>query len=141
MKAIITEHCHHLTNPEVLELLDTDPEKGLDILEIEERQQKHGPNEITQKKGEGPLIIFLRQFNQPLVYILLAASGGTAFLKEWADMSVILGVVLVNAIIGFIQEAKAIKAIDALSKSMESESTVIRAGGKKTSFSKGTGPW
>ena len=131
MKPIITEHWHHLPNSEVLELLDTDPEKGLDILEIEERQQKHGPNEITQKKGEGPLIIFLRQFNQPLVYILLAASGGTAFLKEWADMSVILGVVLVNAIIGFIQEAKAIKAIDALSKSMESESTVIRAGGKK----------
>ncbi|MHC4269017.1 MAG: cation-transporting P-type ATPase [Planctomycetota bacterium] len=131
MKTIITEHWHHLPNSEVLEFLDTDPEKGLDILEIKERQQKHGPNEITQKKGEGPLIIFLRQFNQPLVYILLAASGGTAFLKEWADMSVILGVVLVNAIIGFIQEAKAIKAIDALSKSMESESTVLRAGGKK----------
>jgi cation-transporting ATPase F len=127
----MTEHWHHLPASEVVELLDTSLEKGLDILQVEERQRKYGPNALTQKKGDSSLIIFLHQFNQPLVYILLAAAAGTAFLSEFADMAVILAVVLVNAIIGFAQESRALKAIEALSQSMESESTVIRAGKKQ----------
>ncbi|MEK6556691.1 MAG: HAD-IC family P-type ATPase, partial [Candidatus Margulisiibacteriota bacterium] len=65
---------------------------------------------------------------QPLIYILLAAGIATALLGEWVDSSVIFGVVMVNAIIGFFQEIKAIKAIDALSKLMIGEATVIRDG-------------
>jgi Ca2+-transporting ATPase len=71
------------------------------------------------------------QFNQPLVYILLIAGAVTGFLHEWVDASVIVGVVLVNAVVGFLQEAKAIKALDALSRSMVTPVVVIRKGVKQ----------
>jgi Ca2+-transporting ATPase len=55
----------------------------------------------------------------------------TAFLQEWVDAAVIFGVVLINAFIGFVQESKAVKALEALTRSMESKATVIRAGQKQ----------
>jgi Ca2+-transporting ATPase len=73
---------------------------------------------------------FFLQFHQPLIYILLAAVGITAALAEWVDSGVILGVVIVNAIIGFIQESKAEKAIEALSRMVTTQS-VVRRGGEK----------
>lgn len=126
MQTILGKHWHHLPTTEVLDLLETDLNKGLDTFEIKHRQQHFGPNSLTQKKGKGPFTMFLLQFNQPLVYILLAATLITAFLNEWADAGVIFGVVLVNAIIGFVQESKAVKAIEALSRSMTNKATVIR---------------
>lgn len=83
---------------------------------------------ITQKKGTSPVVLFLLQFHQPLVYILLAAAVVTRILREGVDAGVIFGVVLVNAIIGFIQEAKAVKAIEALAQSLTTMATVIRGG-------------
>ncbi len=83
---------------------------------------------MTAKKQKGPLIRFLLQFHQPLVYILLAAGTVTLLLQEWVDASVILGVVLVNAFIGFIQEAKAEKAIESLKQMMTTQATVLRDG-------------
>ena len=78
--------------------------------------------------GTHPLILFLGQFNHPLIYILLSASIITAFLKELVDSVVIFGVVLVNATFSFIQEAKARKAIESLGKSISKEANVIRDG-------------
>ena len=72
--------------------------------------------------------MFLEQFNQPLIYILIGASIITAFLKEWVDSLVIFGVVMVNATISFLQEAKARKAIESLGKSISKEANVIRDG-------------
>ena len=83
-----------------------------------------------EKMGTGLLRRLLLQFHQPLIYILLAAGTVTALLQEWVDAGVIFGVVLVNAFIGFIQEAKAVKAIEALSRTMRTEATVVRAGEK-----------
>ena len=80
--------------------------------------------------GVPPWKRFLEQFNQPLVYILLAACVATAFLNEWVDSSVIFGVILINAIIGYIQESKAEKAIDALNRLVVTEATVRREGRK-----------
>lgn len=100
-------------------------------LEIENRLARYGSNALTQKKGKNPLTIFLEQFNQPLVYILIAAGVMTGILKEWVDMGVIFAVVLLNAIVGFIQEAKATQAMEALAKTMQSEATVIRSGQKQ----------
>jgi Ca2+-transporting ATPase len=77
------------------------------------------------------VVRLLLQFNQPLVYILLAAAVITAGLKEWVDSGVILGVVVVNALIGFVQESKAVKAIQALAHAMTSDATVLRDGEKK----------
>ncbi len=103
---------------------------GLSDTEVLERQKLHGANMLTQKKGTPAILMFLLQFHQPLIYILNIAGIITAFLGEWVDSSVIFGVVLINATIGFLQEYKARKAIESLSKSMTSEATVIR-GGKK----------
>lgn len=75
--------------------------RGLDIFEVEARQQHFGPNLLSQKRGRGPLVRFLLQFHQPLVYILMGAGIVTGVVSEWVDASVILAVVLVNGIIGF----------------------------------------
>lgn len=73
------------------------------------------------------MVQFLQQFNQPLVYTAVAA-GITAFLGEGVDSSAIFGVVFINAIVGFLQEAKAEKAIEALAKMVATETTVRRDG-------------
>lgn len=112
----------------LLKEYETNIENGLSSSEVHRRQNLYGLNEIKQKRGTPPLILFLGQFNQPLIYILIGASIITGFLKEWVDSLVIFGVVLVNAIISFIQEAKARKAIDSLGKSISKEANVIRDG-------------
>lgn len=130
METLIGKHWHHLPENEVTDLLASSTEQGLDIFEVEHRQQRFGPNQLTVKPGKSPIIRFLLQFNQPLIYILLSAGLITLFLQEWVDAGVILAVVLVNAIVGFTQESKAMQAIKALSSTMSSKATV-RRGGKK----------
>ncbi len=131
METILSRHWHNLPASEILELVETNLESGLDLFAVENRQERFGPNRISQRKGQGPLVRFLLEFNQPLVYILLVAALITALLHEWVDSGVILGVVLVNAIIGFVQESKALRAIEAIARAMTSETTVLRAGHKK----------
>jgi Ca2+-transporting ATPase len=121
----------HLDVEHVLRQLDVSPTQGLSSEEVRRRQSKYGLNAIPKKKQKTPLELFLQQFTQPLVVILLIATVITALLQEWVDSSVIFGVVLVNAIIGFVQESKALKAIEALAKSVASEATVIRNGEKQ----------
>lgn len=123
MKAL--NHWHHLDSEEVVQMLGS-TKKGLNSKEAKKRLERDGQNKLSQKKGDSPLKILIRQFHQPLVYILLVAAVGVAFLEEWVEVGVILGVVLINAIIGFIQELKALKAIDALSKGLDSTATVYR---------------
>jgi cation-transporting P-type ATPase F len=131
VQTILCQHWHHLPDTEVLGLLESDRDRGLDTFEVTHRQQHFGPNVLTQRRGKSPLVLFLLQFHQPLVYILLSATVITALLQEWVDSGVIFGVVLVNALIGFVQESKSVKAMEALARSMDSEATVIRAGRKK----------
>lgn len=131
MQKISDKNWHNLPAAEVIGLLQADLEQGLGAAEVDQRQQQFGRNVLTQKKGQHPLVLFLLQFNQPLVYILLGATVITAALQEWVDSGVIFGVVLVNSVIGFVQESKAVKAMDALSRSMDSEATVRRSGQKQ----------
>lgn len=131
MQTLVGEHWHRLPIREALELLSSDSEKGLDVLEAKRRLKHFGPNVLTPPREKGPLVRFLLQFHQPLVYILLAAGTITALLGEWIDSSVIYGVVLVNSIVGFVQESKAVKAIAALAQLMSLEATVVRAGQKR----------
>ncbi|MDD5585267.1 MAG: cation-transporting P-type ATPase, partial [Candidatus Omnitrophica bacterium] len=119
---------HSLTADKTIQLLEADISAGLSSQEVKLRRDHFGLNQITPKKGMPLWLRFLLQFNQPLVYILLAAVITTLFLKEWVDASVIFGVVLVNAIVGFLQESKALKALEALSRSMTSSVTVLRDG-------------
>ncbi len=122
---------HAAAGEALLEKMSVSIERGVASQEISERQMRFGRNVITQKKGTHPIVLFLLQFNQPLVYILLVAALVTALLAEWVDSGVILGVVLINAVIGFVQESKALKAIESLAKSVASSATVIRDGKKQ----------
>jgi Ca2+-transporting ATPase len=122
---------HVLADIKVVEHLGAVPSAGLDTAEVVRRQQDWGLNIITPRKTTPLWMRFLMQFNQPLVYILLVAAGVTFFLHEWVDATVIFGVVLVNAIVGFLQEAKALKALDALARSMVTPVVVIRNGQKE----------
>ena len=128
MDTLLGKHWHHLPTDEVLDLLDTDIRQGLDIFEIKHRRERFGLNVLTPKKGKGPFVRFLLQFNNPLVIILLVASLVTAILKDPTDALVIFGVVLINAIIGYVQESRAEQAIAALAKTMTTEAAVIRSG-------------
>lgn len=131
MDTLLLKHWHHLPQEEIETLLGSDGNKGLDTFEVSHRHAHFGPNRLTLKKGKNPLLLFLLQFHQPLVYILLAAALITFVLQEWVDSGVIFGVILINALVGFIQESKALKAIEALARSMDGCATVVR-GGKKS---------
>ncbi|WNJ21099.1 cation-transporting P-type ATPase [Pontibacter sp. G13] len=126
-----TNRWHLLSPAEVLKSVDTHPNVGLSPQELAKRRETFGENVITQKKGDGALVLLLKQFNQPLIYILLVAAVGVAILGEWVEMWVILAVVIVNAIIGFVQEARALKAIEALSKDLNAQTQVLREGQPK----------
>jgi len=128
---LIARHWHHLPADEVFDLLDGNREQGLDRFAVEHRLATFGPNTLTVHQGQGPLLRFLLQFHQPLIYILIASGLITAFLGEWVDCGVIFGVVLVNACVGYMQEAKAVNALAALNKTMITEATVLRQGEKR----------
>ncbi len=140
MDTLLSRHWHHLPPEEVETLLESNATRGLDTFDLEHRHASFGPNQLTTKKGKGPLGLFFLQFHQPLVYILLAAALITFALQEWVDSGVIFGVVLINAIVGFIQESRALKAIEALARSMEGSATVVRAGKKSVIPSSGVVP-
>ena len=119
---------YRLTAEEVVARQTTDLGRGLSTAEAAERRDRHGLNVLSPRRGQGPAVRFLLQFHQPLIYILLVAVVVTAVLDDWIDAGVILGVVLVNAIVGFIQEGKALKAIEALGKTLVTGATVLRDG-------------
>jgi cation-transporting P-type ATPase F len=122
---------HHLPTLEVLLLLEADLEQGLTSAEAANRLQRFGRNALPRFKQHGLLVRFLLQFHHPLIYVLTVASVITALLGEWVDAGVIFGVVLVNAIVGFIQEFRAGKALEALVALMKTEATVRRDGQKR----------
>lgn len=122
---------HSLSIEEAASRAETDVAEGLSSSEILKRQEYYGLNQLTPKKGAPAWFRFLLQFHQPLIYILLIAAAITSFLQEWVDASVIFGVVLINAIVGFLQEHKALKALEALSKSMTANAAVLRDGKEK----------
>ena len=123
----------HSQSPETLTLnLGIDIQQGLSEDEAQRLLEQYGRNCLTPRRGKSPLRLMLSQFHQPLIYILLVAGTVTAYLQEWVDSSVIFGVVLINAVIGFIQEANALKAIDALSRALNISATVLRDGHRRS---------
>jgi len=123
---------HHLAEEDVFEALKSDHHEGLSEQEVEERIRLFGENSITAQKPISPIKRFLLQFHNPLIYILLVATAVTFFFQEYVDSGVIFGVVMINAIIGYLQEAKAEEAINSLKKMMSASATVIRGGKKMT---------
>ena len=106
--------------------------KGLTQDVAAQRLDLYGPNRLRRAKTRGPWRRFVAQFQNILIYILLAAGVVTALLGHWVDTSVILGVVVINAIIGFIQEGKAEKAMDAVRRMLSVEAMVLRDGARRS---------
>ncbi len=101
---------------------------GLSHKEAKARLQDFGPNEIPEKKAKNPVLIFLKQFHSILIYILIAAAAISFFIGHAVDVYVILAVILINAIIGFIQENKAERSIQALKRMIVPYAKVFRGG-------------
>ena len=121
---------HQLLAEEAAGRLESDPAGGLTQAEVEVRQRQFGFNQMTAQKHLSEWMRFLLQFHQPLIYILLASTAIAAAMGEWVDASVIFGVAFINAVVGYFQEAKAEKAIEALAKMVVTEATVRRGGEK-----------
>ncbi len=121
---------HNLPASRVAQHLDANLETGLTSDEVVKRQERFGTNELKGKGGTSPVLRFLLQFNQPLLYILLIAGAIKALIGQWVNAGVIWGVTLINAIIGFIQESKAESAIAALASSVQTNATILRNGQK-----------
>jgi cation-transporting P-type ATPase F len=119
---------HSLDAAEVVARLKSDAANGLTWDEARRRLEHHGPNRVEGRSGPGRLARFLLQFHQPLIYILIAASVVTFVLAEYVDSAVILGVVVLIAIVGYVQESRALSALAALAKTMAEEATVVRGG-------------
>jgi potassium/sodium efflux P-type ATPase len=115
---------------EVIEELQTS-EKGLSLAEASQRLQKYGPNALPEEEGINRLKIVFHQFTSPLIYILLAAAVVTAILGDYIDTGVILSILILNAIIGFIQENKAETNVRALKSMVVSRARVLREGREK----------
>ncbi len=120
---------HSLSADEVFSRL-TSSAQGLKGKEIETRLQAYGPNRLPPPPQRGLLQRFFLQFHNVLIYVLLGAAVITVLLADWVDASVILGVVVINALIGFFQEGKAEKAVGAIRNILTHEATVLRNGRK-----------
>lgn len=118
---------HTKTFSEIFEVLHTS-EHGLSKEEAKKRLKDYGLNKLPEAKADSLFIIFLRQFQSPLIYILLAASAVVFALREIIDGSVILAVLFFNAVVGTIQEGKAQNTLLALKKFVETAATVLRDG-------------
>ena len=105
--------------------------QGLGSDQAADRLGRHGPNLLPPPKRRGPLPRFLLQFHNVLIYVLLGAAGITAALGHWVDSGVILGVVVINAIIGFIQEGKAESALEAIRGLLSPHAQVLRNGHRR----------
>lgn len=121
---------HHLTTDTVLGNLNADT-KGLNADEVQKRLEKHGPNKLPEAKSRSALMRFLLQFHNVLIYVLMVAALVTALLDHWIDTWVIVAVILINAIIGFVQEGKAEKALENIRNMLSLNANVLRDGSKK----------
>src|ERR687891_1118132 len=101
---------------------------GLGREEAERRLAAYGLNRLETRRPRSPLVRFLAQINNVLIYVLLGSAVITAGLGEWIDTSVILGVVVINALVGFVQEGRAERALDAIRDMLSPQAMVVREG-------------
>ncbi len=119
---------HAMSADGVVKSLSTDREKGLDTAEAARRLQAYGPNQLPEGKKRGPFMQLLSQLNNVLIYVLLGAGFTKLMLDLWIDASIIFGVVIINSLLGFIQEGKAEKALDAIRNMLSAEARTVRVG-------------
>jgi magnesium-transporting ATPase (P-type) len=118
---------HAVSAAEALQALRSTPQ-GLDAAEAARRLAEHGPNRLPEVAPPGVLQRLLRQFDNLLLYVLMAAALVTALMGHWVDTAVIAAVVVLNAVIGFVQEGKAEKALQAIRHLLSPHAVVLRDG-------------
>jgi magnesium-transporting ATPase (P-type) len=121
---------HTLDADDAVARLHSDRHHGLSSNEAQARLKQYGRNRLPRPPKRSAFIRFLLQFHNILIYVMLIAAGTTAMLGDWVDTGVLLAAVVVNAIIGFIQEGKAEQAMDAIRGMLSLHTTVIRDAGR-----------
>jgi calcium-translocating P-type ATPase len=132
MKNLESTTWHQLSGADACRQLEVDRATGLTPADVQSRLEQFGPNELREKPGTPAWVMFLHQFKSPLIYVLLAAAIIAAFLGEFKDAGVIFGVLMINAIIGFVQEGRAERSMAALKKLSAPQTHVRRDGHVQT---------
>ena len=133
---LINQDYYKLSPTKVLKELNSDLKKGLTNVEAKKRLESYGPNTIEVKKKLSAIKIFLLQFKNVMIYMLVAATLISFMIGDLIDAIVILIILLINVIMGFIQEYKAEKVMEALESFAAPKATVIRDGERKTIWSR-----
>jgi len=119
---------HAIDAAQTIKDLGTDAQQGLGGQEVVARLERYGPNELRKEEGISPLALFLSQFKNVLVIILLVAIALSALVGEVVDAAIIAVIVVFVAVLGFVQEYRAERAIEALKKMLSPTITVLRDG-------------
>jgi calcium-translocating P-type ATPase len=119
---------HGLTADEAVERLKSNVTVGLDDAEAARRQAEYGLNLLPTARKRGPFMRFLEHFNNVLVYVLLAAGFIKLMMGLWLDASIILAVVVINGLLGFLQEGRAEKSLDSIRNMLSAEARTLRNG-------------
>ncbi|MFO7369390.1 MAG: calcium-transporting P-type ATPase, PMR1-type [Bacteroidales bacterium] len=114
--------------PEVMRKLDSHVDRGISSQAVIERQKKYGLNQLAEKKGRPVIALFFDQFKDFMIWVLIGAAIVSGFLQEWVDAFAIIGIVILNSLLGFIQEFRAEKSLAALKKLSSPTSKVVRDG-------------
>ena len=121
---------HTLSIERALEVLRSGPE-GLSDAEAETRLVEYGPNRLEEKRRVSPLLLLARQFTDLLILVLAAATVISAVLGEWIDAAAILAIIILNGVIGFFQEYRAERSLEALKQLTSPRARVIRGGAER----------
>lgn len=135
-----TNHWHSIELDEVLRTFGASPDRGLTNEEVAKRLQQIGPNELREKPRPTFFHLVLEQFNNFIVILLIVASIISAALGDWIEAGVIMLIVLLNAILGVVQESRAEEALAALKKMAAPECQVIRGGQRISVAARGLVP-
>ena len=119
---------HSLTPAQVSHELDADAQKGLSASQVAQRAAQYGANQLREGKGSSPFAIFAEQFTDFIVLVLIASAIVSGFLQEWLNTIAIIAIVILNAILGFIQEYRAERALAALKQLSAPTAQVMRDG-------------
>lgn len=124
----MTSLWHTLTTEALGQELQSDMDIGLTVSEAQHRLATVGPNELQEAAPPSPLKIFLSQFTSLIVWVLISAAAVSGLLQEWIDAGAILAIIVLNAILGFVQEFRAERSLAALKRLTVATARVIRDG-------------
>lgn len=119
---------YQMKTQEVLQFHQLNPREGLSSNEVAERQDKFGANELTEAKRVSPIVLFLNQFKDVMIIVLFVAVVISALLGEYLDATTIVAIIIINGILGFIQEYRAEKSLHALKQLSAPMANVLRDG-------------